>query len=59
MTEVDASLQKLFHRNRDRQVNPPFSLKLPDLNSDEKKDRSEFPRPCRIKREWRNRTASD
>src|SRR6266850_1305709 len=24
MTEVHASFQKLFHRNRDRQVNPPL-----------------------------------
>ena len=26
MTEVNASFQKLFHRNRDRQVNPPFEI---------------------------------
>ena len=27
MTEVDASFQKLFHRNGDRQVNPPLKRK--------------------------------
>src|SRR5262249_29988089 len=28
MTEVHASFQKLFHRNRDRQVNPPLCVKV-------------------------------
>src|SRR5207245_5592522 len=35
MTEVHASFQKLFHRNRDRQVNPPLRFRFKN-----KKDRS-------------------